>query len=148
MVKQNNLGYDPDLLIASKELKQVVYLSGIGRFCKCGCGKRIEPVNVRSIVKGKIVYFKRDNKNKVFATLYCQKRYHSKKGNHTSKRSIAARIDLTVYYDKTPYRKIAVYLKKSVKFELRITEADKDIWKFLENIARNREIPKELVINQ
>lgn len=130
-------------MISCKQTMEMVHLNGIGRFCKCGCGKRIEPITVKRNTFGKNVAFKRLPKNKVFASKYCNDKYHNKKGSHVSRQSLKCQISLNVNMDKKLYREIRIYMKKGVVKKFRIREDQKELWEFLENVVRYRYIQND-----
>lgn len=133
----NNRGYDKEVFTVSTERKEIALLPGIGKFCKCGCGKRIEGVRVtRKLKSSTISYYRQPPINKEFATQNCARKYFSKYQQRQDADILRCIIILRVNADKAPYRKMTIYHKKGIKTDLKITQKDKELWSYLERISR------------
>lgn len=131
MVNIQNRGYDPKVFTVSTKRSEVALLPNVGKFCGCGCGKRIEKTKRVRIINGRKIVDFLIPKNQIYATRYCKNKMHNKK--HNSKYSLAARIQLrpennirimTIYVDKERGRKVA------------ITKAEKPIWNMMNQLEK------------
>lgn len=137
-MKNKNYGYDPKTFIVSKEKHEVALLPDVGRYCKCGCGHRIEGRRVTQKLHGQTIsYYLKPKKNQQWATQHCKKKYYNHPGMHVSKASILCGIKLKTDHDGKPFRVASLYLKAGLKREFKIREGS-DLWKFLDSLDKNR----------
>ena len=115
--------------------KPVILLKGIGKYCKCGCGKHVF-----------------GNKKKEFFNSSCRRRYYER--SHPESKyarqkntmiGLHAFINLHKNENKNPYRIMKVYLKKGIIEEVKITPESKDLWALLDKINQFRDISKPLM---
>lgn len=132
-------------------MKEVAFLPGIGKFCKCGCGKKIESVKVTRRLKNgnKISFIRQPQKNKVFATLYCKLRYFSRKGQNKYRLTLSCGVTLSKQgSEDRPYRIMTIYGKQNnqtAKFT--ITKLNhKLLWDYLDKIEEFRSYKNKLKI--
>ena len=144
---KRNPNYNPDIIIASKESVEAIHLSGIGRFCLCGCGKRINRQIIKRNVKGKIVIQNRLRNDQKYATPACKTRYYNKLFGKTQNSSVRTLIFLKVNDGTKPYREMRLYLKKGISKTIRITKDNKELWQVLDAIAGFRKIKSNPMIN-
>lgn len=136
-----------NLFEETKERFNVIHLAGIGRFCKCGCGKRIEGVIVTKKLKHSTIRFRRvAANNKVFANRSHKDNYENRFKTKTHNRSLYARISLVKQYtknNKTPYYELRIYKKKGIKESFEITKSNIKLFEFIESIVRFRQLKSE-----
>ena len=143
----HNRGYDDETFIVSTERKEIALLPNIGKFCKCGCGKRIEgKIIKRRIGKNIITYFRKAQKNKIFFSESCKVKYFNTTTPKKLKPSLNALISLKIHDDETPYRELTLYLKSNSKQIIKITPEHKELWNILEKICKYRYSSPEPVI--
>lgn len=141
-MKKNNSDYDKNILIVSKEMREVAFLPGIGKFCKCGCGSRVTGIKVRRKLKsGEVItYDRKPQENKVFATRYCKLRYFARQGQNKYRRTISCGITLIPDSEKNPSRTLTIYGKlgnKTKKFII-TPKNFPTLWKYLDIIQEFR----------
>lgn len=140
-----NLGYDDNIVIASKKNVQQIHLMGVGKFCKCGCGKRIEQYKLwtRKLRNGKILSTVRKMDRKIYATKYCEKRDKPNR-NHKSKNTISGvSIDLRSIEGK---RKVKIYLKGVSAIETFIDKRCGQLWIVLDKLQKYSTMPNEKIL--
>lgn len=138
-MKIPNRGYDKETFIVSLQQNEIALLPNLGKFCKAGCGKRIEGKVVKRKIGNKItIYFRKAQKNKEFCTTNCKVKFFNKNTSRKLRPSLSALIGLKVLNDKTPYRELTVYLKNNSKLHLKITPEYKELWNVLEKICKYR----------
>jgi len=130
-MKNENRGYDPKAFTVSTKRVDVALLPNIGRFCACGCGKRIEKILRIRMLNGKKVIDHISPKNQKYATAYCRNKVNNKK--HESKYSLIARIPLIA---SNNMRIITIYVKGRERRQVAITKSDKAIWNLMESLQR------------
>lgn len=150
-----NRGYDESVFAVSKTTKEVALLPGIGRFCLCGCNRRIEGKHITQKTRrgDTIQYFKRPREDQLFYSNACRcKHYRHNEPKYKEYLSrLDVKINLKVIYDKTPYRILKIYLKHQSSIDIKITEKQNpELWNICEKFARYRSnnisINKELVL--
>lgn len=138
-MKIQNRGYDKDIFVVTKEQKETALLPNVGRFCKCGCGKRIEgKVVTRKLGKGITTYYRKAQLNKEFFTASCKVKFYNRTTPRKLRPSLNALIGLKVLQDKVSYRELTLYLKNNHKLTLKITSEHKELWNVLEKICKYR----------
>lgn len=149
-----NLNYDPRIIIASKEQKEVIHLSldgkPLGRFCACGCGKRIigQKVKRKNWRTGLTQeFFLPPSENQIFFNKSHGSKFRDKRPkSHKSKNGLDCRIKLNVYYeDGKPFRILKIYLKKQQSIMLKITPEYKELWEKLNNIEAYRKLDEKII---
>lgn len=164
MTSKANHGYDPDIIIASRQTVDVIHLKvdgkEVGRYCKCGCGKKITGKKVKRYHwRSKRVqeYELPPMPQQVYATRGCMIRDTSKRqGTKWNAGGYNCRLNFKVELIKNkPTRKLTVYMGKRMKKEFLITEKEKELWSFLERVSRytinpvsNTKIKNLTVFNQ
>ena len=153
---KNNGGYDSNFVIASKQTVDVIHIKvngkEVGRYCKCGCGKKIQGklVKQKNWRSGRInEYYLPPMPNQVYATRGCMIRDTSKKAGTKWKAGgyncrLAFKVEII---NKRPTRKLTVYMGKQMKKEFLITTKEKELWDFLERVSRYTTIPIEKIKN-
>jgi len=146
---KDKLDIDKEIFTISRKSFPIAHIPGIGKFCKNGCGKRIDNIIVKNNKYKVNPVFKRKPTTKLFCSIYCKQTYYRKQNLYTADKSLACRITLNVYQDKFPYRLISIYLKKGIKKEIKIRE-NNELWYFLEYLSNQRKPSKQVIkgINQ
>lgn len=135
-MKQNR-NYDPKVFTVSKERKEIALLPNIGRFCECGCNKRLEGKRITRRIHGKkITYFMKIQKDQKFFSKYCRERSFRQNNKDRKKLSLTCRLQLKPKSDSKPYRVLAIYLRQGLKREYKIKEGS-DLWNFIEKFTNN-----------
>uniref|UniRef100_A0AAT9JGL2 ORF29 n=1 Tax=Nitrosopumilaceae spindle-shaped virus TaxID=3065433 RepID=A0AAT9JGL2_9VIRU len=135
MIKNRN--YDPKLFIVSRHTVDVALLPGVGRFCKCGCGNKIDSRRVTRIRNGKAIsYILKPDPDQVFFRKNCKFKYYNMINSHKSKSSLSCLISLKVINDIIPYRVLTLYISKNSKENYKITPEHKELWNTLEKLSR------------
>lgn len=124
-----NRGYDPKQFIASKIIKTVIFLPGIGRFCKCGCNEHVS-----------------GRKDKLFFSSQCRRKYYDiEKGRKPSKYHLDARIHLIS--KEQDFHLLVIYFNNGKKFEYKIRPKT-NVFAILEKISKYRQSDPLLQIKQ
>lgn len=124
-----------DIYVAEKKTVPIIHLKGIGRYCEV-CKKKLQPKIISRKVNGKSYNV---NIGIPSTQLYCSNACKNKKffrKNQNTGNNIYAKINLNVIEDKLPYRKMTIYLKKGKSFDFKITKESKELWQYLERLAR------------
>ena len=141
-MKHDNHGYDKTIVVISKESREVAHLPGIGKFCKCGCGKRITGYKVtRRLRSGNtITYDRKPQENKVFATRNCKLKYFARKGQNKYRLTIGCGITLIPTTEKNPSRTLTIYgkLGNQTKKFIITPKSFPTLWKYLDTIQEFR----------
>lgn len=135
-MKQNS-GYDPNIFTITKERKEIALLPNVGRFCACGCGKRLEGKKVtRRINKKKITYYWKVQKEQKFASKHCQEKFYIQTHTQKPKSSLVCRLQLEPKHDSKPYRILSIYLRQGLKRDYKIKK-DTDLWNMVERLEKS-----------
>lgn len=130
--------YDNEPFIKSREIHDAVLLPKIGRFCKCGCNKRLESrVITKKLKSGRTITFRRGPiENQEFLDRTHRNHYHYKTEGKTTQTSVVARINLPLNRDGT--RTITVYLGRKEKYAFEVNSNQKLLWDFLNKLGKFR----------
>jgi len=136
-MKQNN-GYDPKIFTVTKERKEIALLANVGKFCGCGCGKRLEGKKVtRRINKKKVTYYMKVQKDQRFASKYCKDKMYQRTHVQEPKSSLICRIQLKPKQDgNNPFRVLSIYLKQGLKRDYKIVK-NTDLWNMIERLTKS-----------
>jgi hypothetical protein len=123
-----------DLFVISKERKEIALLKGVGRFCKCGCGKPLKGKLVTRLYYGKpIQYYLPVKKDQVFATIHCQHKYHNSINSYPCTTHLLARIQVK---PENNSRLVTIYYNHKRGIRVMITKNDKAIWSLMNKIEK------------
>ena len=142
-MKQDNQGFDKQTFIVALEKKQTALLPGIGRFCLCGCGKKITGKRVTRRLKkgGTVSYDRPPQENKIFFSQACKQRYYMRTRDQKLRLTLQCGITLKRSGEgENEYRTITLYGKTSgtlAKYTLR-KENHELLWNYLNKVEAFR----------
>ena len=124
--------------ILSKEMKPIALLPNLGRFCRCGCGKRIEGKRItRKFKTCTVNFYRKPRDDQIFATRNCKNKHQNKGKSHHSKSNPACRLELKIQNDGQPYRLLSIYVKPGLKFDTKV-RPNTEVWETIETYFKRR----------